>query len=126
MTSQKKAFLTILVSFLLGGVAGVFVDQAFLGRSFRVVRSSNPYEKFKTRVFKDLDLSASQQAQLEQVLQRRQEAFNDFRKNIEAKYLEMRGSTRDSIRSLLSPAQLVKFEALVKEFDATYRREEKK
>jgi len=38
----------------------------------------------------------------------------------------MRGATRDSIRSLLSPAQLVKFEALVKEFDATYRREEKK
>jgi hypothetical protein len=71
-------------------------------------------------------LTPAQQAQLEQLLQRRQEVFNDFRKNIEARYMEMRGATSDSIRGLLTPDQLSKFESLVKEFDSGYRHQEKK
>jgi Skp family chaperone for outer membrane proteins len=126
MTPQRKAFLTILVSILIGAVAGVLVDQAFLVRSFRVFGSSSPYVRFKQRVMNDLGLTPAQQAQLEQLLQRRQDAFNEFRKNIEAKYMEMRGATSDSIRGLLTPEQLSKFELLVKEFDSSYRHQEKR
>jgi hypothetical protein len=126
MTPQTKAFLTILVSILIGAVAGVLVDQAFLVRSFRVFASSGPYVRFKDRVMNDLGLTPAQQGQLEQLLQRRQEGFNDFRKNIEARYMAMREATRDSIRSLLTPEQQSKFEALVKEFDSSYRRPEKR
>jgi len=126
MTSQRKAFLTILVSILIGGVAGILVDQALLVRSFRVFSPSSPYIRFKNRVINDLGLTPAQQAQLEQLLQRRQEVFNDFRKNIEARYMEMRGATSDSIRGLLTPDQLSKFESLVKEFDSGYRHQEKK
>lgn len=126
MTSQRKAFLTILVSILIGGVGGILVDQALLMRSFRVFSSSSPYVRFKNRVINDLGLTPAQQAQLEQLLQRRQEAFNDFRKNIEARYMEMRGATSDSIRGLLTPVQQSKFQALVKEFDSSYRHQERK
>jgi hypothetical protein len=126
MTSQRKAFFTILVSVLIGVVAGILVDQALLMRSFRVFSSPSPYVRFKNRVINDLGLTPSQQTQLEQLLQRRQEAFNDFRKNIEAGYMEMRGATSDSIRGLLTPEQLSKFESLVKEFDSSYRHQEKR
>jgi hypothetical protein len=126
MTPQSKAFLTILVSILIGVVAGVLVDQAFLSRSFRVFASSSPYVRFKDRVMNDLGLTPAQQGQLEQLLQRRQEAFNDFRKNIEARYMAMREATSDSIRSLLTSEQQSKFEALVKEFDGSYRHPEKR
>jgi hypothetical protein len=126
MTSQRKAFLTILVSILIGGVTGILVDQGLLMRSFRVFSSSSPYVRFKNRVINDLGLTPAQQAQLEQLLQRRQEAFNDFRKNIEARYMEMRGATSDSIRGLLTPVQQSKFQALVKEFDSSYRHQERK
>ena len=126
MTPQSKAFLTILVSILIGVVAGVLVDQAFLSRSFRVFASSSPYVRFKDRVMNDLGLTPAQQGQLEQLLQRRQEAFNDFRKNIEARYMAMREATSDSIRGLLTPEQQSKFEALVKEFDGSYRHPEKR
>ena len=126
MTPQSKAFLTILVSILIGVVAGVLVDQAFLSRSFRVFASSSPYVRFKDRVMNDLGLTPAQQGQLEQLLQRRQEAFNDFRKNIEARYMAMREATSDSIRGLLTPGQQSKFEALVKEFDGGYRHPEKR
>jgi Spy/CpxP family protein refolding chaperone len=126
MTSQRKAFLSILVSILIGGVAGILVDQALLVRSFRVFSSSSPFTRFKNRVIDDLGLTSAQQTQLEQLLQRRQEAFDDFRKNIEARYMEMRGATSDSIRGLLTPEQQSKFQALVKEFDSGYRHQEKK
>ncbi|MGA9364436.1 MAG: hypothetical protein WBW16_08725 [Bacteroidota bacterium] len=126
MTPQTKAFLTILVSILIGGVAGVLVDQAFLVRSFRVFSSSSPYVRFKTRVINDLGLTPAQQTQLEELLQRRQEAFNGFRKNIESRYMAMREVTSDSIRDLLTPEQQSKFEALVKEFDSSYRHQEKR
>ena len=126
MTSQKKAVLTILVSFLIGGLAGIVVDQTLLRGSVRLFSSSSRYEKFKARMLHELDLSPAQQTQLEQLLQRRQDVFNDFRKSIETKYLEVREATRDSIRSLLNSAQLVKFEALVKELDSSRRHEEKK
>ncbi len=126
MTSQKKAILTILVSFLIGGLAGIVVDQTLVRGSVRLFSSSSRFEKFKARMLHELDLSTAQQTQLEQLLQRRQDAFNDFRKGIETKYLEMREASRDSIRSLLNSAQLGKFEAMVKELDSSRRREEKK
>jgi hypothetical protein len=126
MTSQRKAFLTILVSVLIGIVAGILLDQALLMRSFRVFTPPSPYVRFKNRVINDLGLTPAQQAQLEQLLQRRQEAFDDFRKNIEGRYMEMRVATRDSVRGLLTPEQQSKFEALVKEFDRSYRHPEKK
>jgi Skp family chaperone for outer membrane proteins len=122
MTGQKKAVLTILVSFLLGAVAGIVFDQALLRGSYRLFSSPTRYERFRARILEDLNLNAAQQAQLEQLLQRRQEAFNEFRKTIESKYTELREATRDSIRALLTPSQLVKFEALVKEFDTRDRR----
>jgi len=40
--------------------------------------------------------------------------------------MEMRGATSDSIRGLLTPEQLSKFELLVKEFDSSYRHQEKR
>ena len=126
MTPQSKALLTILVSFLIGAVAGVLVDQAFLMRSMRVFNPSSPYVRFKARVMNDLGLTSAQQSQLEQLLQRRQEAFNDFRKNIESKYMTMREATSDSIRGLLTPEQQSRFEALVKEFDSSYRHQERR
>jgi hypothetical protein len=126
MTPQTKAFLTILVSILIGAVGGILVDQAFLVRSFRVFSSSTPYVRFKARVMNDLGLTPAQQGQLDQLLQRRQEAFNEFRKNIETRYLAMREATSDSIRGLLTSEQLSKFEALVKEFDSSYRHQDRK
>ena len=126
MTGQKKAVLTILVCFLIGGLAGIVVDQALLRGSVHLFSSSSRYEKFKNRMFQELSLSPDQQTALEQLLQRRQDVFNDFRKTIETKYLEIREATRDSIRSLLNSTQLGKFEAMVKELDSSRRREEKK
>jgi hypothetical protein len=126
MTSQKKAFLTILVGVLIGIVAGILLDQGLLMRSFRVFSSPTPYVRFKNRVINDLGLTPAQQAQFEQLLQRRQEAFDDFRKTMEGRYMEMRVATRDSIRGLLTPEQQSKFEALVNEFDKSYRHPEKK
>jgi hypothetical protein len=126
MTSQQKAILTILVSVLIGIVAGILIDQALLMRSFRVFSSPSPYVRFKNRVMNDLGLTPAQQTQLEQLLQRRQEVFNDFRKDIETKYMEMRGTTSDSIRALLTQEQQSKFQALVKEFDKSYRHQEKR
>jgi Spy/CpxP family protein refolding chaperone len=124
MTSQRKAFLAILVSVLIGIVAGILLDQGLLMKSFRVFSSPPPYVRFKNRVIKDLGLTSTQQAQLEQLLQRRQEAFDDFRKSMEGRYMEMRVATRDSVRDLLTPEQQSKFDALVKEFDRSYRHPE--
>jgi hypothetical protein len=126
MTPRTKAFLTILVSILIGVVAGVLIDQAFFVKSFRVFNSSSPYVRFRNRVINDLGLTSTQQGQLEQLLQRRQDAFNDFRKNIESRYMAMREATSDSIRGLLTGEQQSRFEALVKEFDSSYRHQERR
>jgi len=126
MTSKRKAVITILLSFLLGAVAGILVDQAFLRSAFRPSRPSSRYEAFKARMLKELELSVPQQEQLDDLMNRRQAVFDEFRKSVQAKYMEMREATRDSIRSLLTPAQLAKFEDLVKEFETARRREEKR
>jgi len=77
-------------------------------------------------MLKELELSVPQQEQLDDLMNRRQAVFDEFRKSVQAKYMEMREATRDSIRSLLTPAQLAKFEDLVKEFETARRREEKR
>ncbi len=126
MTSQKKAILTILLSFLVGGVVGILLDQTLLRGSYRIFSSPSRYERFKSRLLEELDLNLSQRTELEKLIERRQQAFNDFRKDIQNQYLKMRETTRDSIRGVLSSTQLVKFEALVKEFDSDHKHEDKK
>lgn len=126
MTSKKKAVITILLSFLVGGVAGILVNQTLLRETFRPSRSQSRYEQFKARMQQELELNVVQQQQFEDLMKRRQAAFDEFRQSIQAKYREMRQQTRDSIRALLTPAQLTKFEALEKEFDTSHRREGKK
>lgn len=125
MTSKKKAVLTIVVSFLLGAVAGVLADHMILRGSIRSSSSSSRYEQFKTRLFQELNLSLPQQSQLEQLMQRRQDAFNELRNTMRAKFSEIREATGDSIRSLLTPTQLEKFEVLLKEYDTTQRQKKK-
>ncbi len=126
MTSKGKAVSTILVSILIGVVAGILIDQTLLRGRLRLSSPPSRYENFKSRVFKDLKLNTDQQSELEHLLQRRQESFNEFRKNIDSQYIQLRETTRDSIRSLLTPDQREKFEGIVKGFDAERRREPRK
>jgi Spy/CpxP family protein refolding chaperone len=126
MTSKGKAISTIVVSILIGAVGGIFIDQNLFHGRVPFGGSPSRYENFKNRLFKELDLSSEQQAQLEQLLQRRQEAFNEFRKSFDSQFTQLRETTRDSIRTILTSGQRDKFEGIVKEFDAQRKRDSRK
>ncbi len=122
MTPKVKATLTILVSFLIGAVAGAAGLR--LAMMYSDPKPATPgIVRLETELHNRLGLSADQQAGLDSLLQRRRTVFENFRNQMSGHFRDMRETTRDSIRRILTEEQKPKFELFVRELDLQREKE---
>ena len=115
MELKTKTFVFILVSFVLGGVAGIFVGKSyFTGQTDRHRPSWTEVQKqFADR----LKLNPAQTAKVDSIL----EAFRQRFSSVQGQYWQMFHANRDtlrmSIRALLTAEQNKLFDEYIKQTD---------
>jgi Spy/CpxP family protein refolding chaperone len=124
-TGSRKAFLLVLVLFILGialGSVGTYVVTTEVQAARPHASLSHNYAGTVALFTQGLSLSPDQQKQLESI-------FNDMRGHYEAlhqkldpEYEQVRQQGRERIRQILTPEQRPKFEDLLRQIDEDRRR----
>lgn len=113
ITPKTRTLLLILVSFLLGGVAGGFVGARYLGsKSWRSSRGDLMRE-----FTEKLHLRADQAAAVDSILEFHKGKFIEIRKVYSETAGRQRDSLRQEIRRLLDGEQHALFDTYVREMD---------
>ncbi|HCA78241.1 MAG TPA: hypothetical protein DEP53_00760 [Bacteroidetes bacterium] len=113
MELKTKTFLFILVSFLLGGVAGGYVGRTYFPRMPERHRPS--WAEVQKQFSDRLKLDPAQTVKVDSI----SEAFRQSFSQVQGTYMGMfhakRETLRMSIRAVLSPEQNKLFDAYIKE-----------
>lgn len=114
MQAKSRTLVLLVVSFLLGGVAGVFADRTWLG-------SPAPKRPSRGEVSKEfaekLRLQPEQTVAVDSILEARKERFVAVRKGYSETIKLQRDTLRREIRKLLSPEQNNLYDQYIKEIE---------
>ena len=112
MGLKTKTFVFIVISFLLGGIAGGFIGKSYFanqGGSHRPTRAATQ-KQFADR----LKLNAAQSAKADSIFESFRQSFSQVQSGY---WKTRRDSVRLSIRALLSADQNKLFDDFIKEMD---------
>jgi Spy/CpxP family protein refolding chaperone len=127
MNANRWKNLTLAAILVLGVGAGILVDRFVLLPSVTgdAVRPRPTHEergrRFRDRLKQELDLTAEQEARLEEVLTRNHETAERFWSDSRAQFDELRKAFRQDIREVLTEAQQVTFDRMLAEYDEKRR-----
>ncbi len=110
--------LSFIVVFIVGGVAGVLLDEyIFPTKSKRSRRDRRPVE-FPTLdiMAKELDLSAEQQEQIRQIFADNEESLKKLKSHIHERISKIRSDLKTEINNVLTEEQRTKFEAMIERY----------
>ncbi|MBX3278771.1 MAG: hypothetical protein KF868_12280 [Acidobacteria bacterium] len=113
--NSRKAYIIIFSTFLLGAITGLAAG------SFIWKQSAQPaagYQGMVEELSSELHLSADQRLQVEKILNESKQQFQDIRKQVHPKFVEIRVQYREKISSILSPEQREAFETWKQKQDA--------
>lgn len=113
MELKTKTFGFILVSFLLGGVAGVFVGRTYFPR--QPERRRPPWTEVQKQYSERLKLDANQTVKVDSILEAFRQNFSQVQGQYMQSYHAKRDTLRMSIRALLTPEQNKLFDEYIKE-----------
>jgi hypothetical protein len=115
MGLKTKTFAFVLMSFLLGGVAGGYIGKTYFatqGSGHRPTRATIQ-KQFADR----LHLNASQSAKVDSILEAFRQNFGQVQNGYWQTFHSKRDTLRLSIRALLAPEQNKLFDDYIKEMD---------
>ena len=115
MGLKTKTFTFVLLSFLLGGVAGGYIGKTYFtapGGGHRPTRAAMQ-KQFAER----LHLDAPQSAKVDSILEAYRQTFSQVQKGYWQSFHLKRDTLRLSIRALLTPEQNKLFDDYIKEMD---------
>lgn len=128
MEPKSRTILFLIVSFLLGSVAGGFVGAKFLN-----ARGGGPQRHSRGDVMKEftekLRLQGNQIAVVDSILESHRTGIDSLRKKFSEQFKTQRDSLRKAIRAVLTPEQNSLYEEYIKEMndrEAKYRRGDKR
>jgi hypothetical protein len=112
----RRAYLYFAVTFVLGVVVGG------CGMFFYAWHTGHWHREFdRQRVVRhltrDLHLSEAQIRQVDQILEDTAKSYSDLHKQMDPQFDTIRIHTRDRIREILTPEQVVKFNEMVRQAD---------
>jgi len=115
MELKTKTFVFILVSFLLGGIAGGFIGRTYFVSQPNTHRPSRAdiQKQFAER----LKLTPEQATQVDSILEAYRNKFGDFQKQYWQSFRSKRDTLRHDIRTLLSEEQNKLYDEYVKEME---------
>ena len=124
-----KAFGRFLVSLFLGFSIGFWVSHnqthhsGYEHRHHKGPDGKHPphhargSEKFLKRFADKLELTEEQRAQIKQIFDSKREQMEQIRKEVQPRFHEIRTTTRNEIRAVLSEQQQKKFDRIHKRMD---------
>ena len=115
MELKTKTFAFIVISFLLGGVAGGFIGRTY----FSIPPSTHrPTRAEMQKQFADrMKLTPDQSVKVDSILETYRQSFNQVQKNYWQSFNFKRDTLRMSIRALLTVDQNRLFDNYTKELD---------
>ena len=108
MITKRTLLAAIVLSLIVGGVAGVAVDRL----AFQTGESHFGKTKFINYMTEELGLSTVQQRQLDSIITYVHPKFQAIRKNFKSEMKGQIDSTQGMIKSILTPRQQIKLDSL--------------
>lgn len=127
MELKTKTFLFVIVSFLLGGVAGGFIGRTYFAGPENGRRPSRA--EFQKQFAKDLKLDSEQEVKVDSLLEFNRNKIGSIQKQYADIYKLHRDTLRLEIRKLLTPEQNKLYDERIRkheEREAKKREAEKK
>jgi hypothetical protein len=122
--TKSGAFVIILITFLLGMIAG-YAFASILSDAEAKKERPSPYGNVSEYIKDRLNLSAEQASLYDELVKDRREKMSVYHKQYRASFREQADSLRNEIRTILDADQLQKYEEFLEEFDR-YRKEQRK
>lgn len=110
----------LLGTFLTGGVLGFSADKLMRRDQVCTTKGVNP---MVSRLASRLDLSATQQASFDSILDKRSEQYHQAMAPVRSRMDSIRQAAREQMRAVLNPQQRTEFEALLKEMSDSTKKE---
>lgn len=128
MTNKAKSFviISLILVFTVGVLCGVFLDKNILEEKRRQKRRGErpePFPSLETMAL-ELDLTADQQARIEEVFQANHERLKIMHHELHKRFSDLRKQLLDEIKNVLNPEQIDKFDTMIALYRA--RREERR
>lgn len=130
MTDKAKSIVVIsmIAVFVVGVFCGVFLDKSILEpRRHQRARERRP-EPFPTleTMAGELALTSDQQARIEEVFQANHERLKIMHHELRRRFSDLRTQLLDEIKSVLTPEQIGKFDAMIAVYHARNEERRKK
>ena len=119
--SKHLAMMFLLGAVLVGGALGFTADRVWMKDP-----SCNDPRRCKALLYDRLELTASQRAAWDSVLDERHRQFDSVLKPVRPQMDSIRMRSRAQMRALLTPEQLERFEAILAEPRPNDKRENSK
>ena len=117
----RRAYLYFALTFLLGvvvGGAGFFFFGWYTGHWHRGFDK----DRIVRHMSRDLKLSPEQTGQLNRIMDDSEQKFRALRAQQRPQFDALQNETRDNIRKILTPEQIVRFNEMVQRFDEARKR----
>lgn len=122
MNSKLKAGVILVIIFAIGALAGTAGNRLMRDHHPRRTQSNDPFRKdpeivtrIEQRLVDHYDLTEEQALAVRQILIDSQKKYDDFFHKTRPTFERIRREQRDSIRALMSPDQLEKFDKWMEE-----------
>lgn len=114
---SRRAYLYFILTFLLGLVVGA-AATIFFGWRSGFIHPRRPDERHIIRFLRhQLNLSDPQAQQVEQILRETEDKYKQLQQQVDPQFDAIRAESQDRIRKILNPAQLAKFNELVRRME---------
>jgi len=127
-SATRKAALWVGLVFLLGAALGgmlgyVFAHRVSAAAPAQMTDAQKKAQKVQ-RLTQELDLSADQQKQLDEIFTRVQAQYKAIHQSTDPQINEARQKGREQIRAILTPEQKPKFEDFLRRLDEERKKNE--
>ena len=129
MRSKTSATLMLVLTFVLGGVAGAISEHLYETRikniGARPPGRIGPHDIVEDMA-KDLKLSPDQKEKLKGIIQQSRERYRTLSVQFRPQYDVIRNETNQEIRKILTDEQKTRFEMIVKDLEERHKTRERR
>ncbi len=129
MRSKTSATLMLVLTFVLGGIAGAISDHLYQTRLKNVVARPpsrpGPHDIVEDMA-KDLKLSSDQKEKLRTIVLQSRERYRALSVQFRPQYDVIRNETNQQIRQILTDDQKTRFETIVKDIEERHKARERR
>ncbi len=129
MRSKTSATLMLVLTFVLGGIAGAISDHLYqtrIGASLPKPPGRLGPHDIVEDMAKDLKLTPDQKEKLKVIIQQSRDRYRALSVQFRPQYDVIRNETNEQIRQILTDEQKARFETIVKDLSERHKARERR